>query len=76
MLEKETQTYEQHLQDLLKTDMGKFVLIKDEKVLGTFADMSDALHSGYERFRDDAFFVRQILLNQQPLNFTNNYLFV
>jgi len=75
MLEKETKTFEKNLPELVKTDMGKFVLIKDEKVVGTFYAVQDALKAGYEKFKDQPFFVRQIVPVQQPLNFANNYLF-
>ena len=50
MLEKETKTFEQKLPELLTTDVGKFVLIKEEQVIGVFAAMEDALISGYEKF--------------------------
>jgi len=76
MLEKEVKIFEQNLTELVKTDIGKFVLIKDEQIIGTFAAIVDALKSGYEKYKDQPFFVRQILPTQQPLNFANNYLFV
>jgi hypothetical protein len=73
MLEKETKYFETKLAELVKTDMGKFVLIKDEQIYGIYAAPTDALKVGYEKFREQPFFVRQILLTQQPLNFSNNY---
>jgi hypothetical protein len=76
MLEKETKTFEQKLPNLIKTDMGKFVLIKDEQIIGTFDAILDALKSGYDKFKNQPFFVKQILATQQPLNFANNHLFV
>ncbi|MCX6272307.1 MAG: hypothetical protein NTU44_14045 [Bacteroidetes bacterium] len=74
MLETETKTFEQKLPELIKTDSGKFVLIKEDQIYGTYAAMADALKAGYEKFRDQPFFVRQIIVTQQPMNFTNNYL--
>lgn len=74
MLEKETKFFESKLPELQKTEMGKFVLIKDEKVVGTYVAMADALKAGYEQFGDKPFFVKQVLPTQQPLNFANNYL--
>ena len=76
MLKKESRVFEQKLPELVNTDMGKFVLIKHEMVIGTFAAILDALKSGYEKFKDQPFFVRQILPTQQPMNFANNHLFV
>ncbi len=75
MLEIETKYFEACLSDFVKTDLGKFVLIKDQQVHGTFEAISDALNAGYEKFKDQPFFVRQIQQMQQPLNFVNNHLF-
>lgn len=61
MLEKESRVFEQKLPELVNTDMGKFILIKDDLVIGTFAALLDALKFGYEKFKDQPFFVRQIL---------------
>lgn len=74
MLEKETLVFEQNLPELIKTDLSKFVLIKDDQIIGTFVAIFDALKAGYEKFRDQPFFVRQVLPAQQPLNFANNFL--
>lgn len=75
MLEKEVKTFEQKLPELMITDIGNYVLIKDEAVIGTFVAIVDALKAGYDKFKDQPFFVRQILPSQQPLNFAKNYLF-
>jgi hypothetical protein len=72
MLEKEANIFEQKVPELVKTDMGRFVLIKEDQVIGTYEAIVDALKSGYEKFKDQPFFVRQILPTQQPMNFTNN----
>lgn len=76
MFEKEIKIFEQKLPELIKTEVGRFVLIKDDQIIGTFEAIVDALKSGYEKFKDQPFFVKQILPTQQPLNFANNYLFV
>jgi hypothetical protein len=75
MLEIETLTFEQKLPELVKTDKEKYVLIKGDQIIGTYTALSDALKFGYEKFRDQSFFVRQIFATPQPLNFANNYLF-
>jgi hypothetical protein len=72
MLEKELHTFEEKLPELIKTDLGKFVLIKDVNVCGTFTAREDALKHGYQKFNKDAFFVRQILPGKQVLDFSNN----
>ena len=75
MLEKETKIFEQKLPELVKTDLGKFVLVKEDKIIGVFAAIVDALSYGYEKYKDQPFFVRQVSLAQQPLDFANNYHF-
>lgn len=60
VLERELQTYERKLPDLLVNE-GKFVLIQDEEVIDTFDSYEDALKGGYERFGvDTPFLVKQI----------------
>lgn len=76
MLEKETKYFEKKLPELIPTKVGKFVLIKDERIEGIYDALNDALKSGYEKFKDQPFLVKQIVPAQQPLNFANNYLFV
>ena len=76
MLERETIIFEQKLPELVLTDNGKYDLIKEDNITGTFDTITDALKSGYEKFKDQPFFVMQILPTQQPFNFANNYLFV
>ncbi|MEY3416456.1 MAG: hypothetical protein RL711_231 [Bacteroidota bacterium] len=76
MLEKEATYYESKINELIKSDIGKFVVIKDDKIIGTYESVLDALKVGYDKFKQEAFFVKQILPMQQPLNFANNYLFI
>ena len=73
MLENESKTFEQKLPELLKSDLGKYVLVKEDHIIGVFVAMADALSYGYEKYGEQPFFVRQILPMQQPLNFVNNY---
>ena len=75
MLELETRIFEQQLSELVKTDKEKFALIKGEQVIGTYTALADALKFGYEKFKNQPFFVRQILATPQPLNFVNNNFF-
>lgn len=76
MLEKESAYFQSKFQELLSTDLGKFVVIKDEKIYGTYVAMQDALKYGYETFLDEPFFIRQVVPDQYPLDFTNNHLLV
>ena len=75
MLELETNTFEQKLPELLVSDTGKFVLIKEDRVIGVFVAMEDALIYGYEKYLDQPFFVSEILPTQEPMDFTSHYSF-
>ena len=75
MLEKEVEMFDKNLSDLIKTDFGKYVLIKEDRLVGTYVAIEDALKAGYQNFGKQAFFVRQILPFQEPLSFVNNQFF-
>lgn len=55
----ELAAYDRKLPELLG-DVGRFVLIKGEEVAGIFDTYQDAVSVGYERFKLDRFFVKQI----------------
>jgi hypothetical protein len=55
--------------------LGKFVLIKDEQIVNTFSAIQDALKTGYEKFKDQPFFVRQVVpCLRCPFSMTTNQL--
>ena len=60
-LERERQIYEAHIEEWRRTQLGKYVLIKGEEVLGFFDSLESAFNEGTARFRLDLFFVKQIL---------------
>ena len=70
-LDVEMKTFEQHLPALLGEHRGQFVLIKDARVVDTFASLDDALKRGYEEFESAPFLVQQILEVDMPQNFTS-----
>ncbi|MDR2585191.1 MAG: hypothetical protein LBC84_03080, partial [Prevotellaceae bacterium] len=57
ILEKESNTFDSKLSELLKSDTGKYVLIKGDKVVGIYAAITDALGYGYKKYKDQSFFV-------------------
>jgi hypothetical protein len=59
-LEREQRVYESHLDEWRQAHLGKFVLIKDEDVLGFFDSLETAFGEGTKRFRLEPFFVKQI----------------
>ena len=56
----ELATYEAHRDELVATDLGRYVLIFGPDVIDTFSSESDALRQGYRQFGNTAFFVRRI----------------
>lgn len=58
-LEKELQTYEKLMPDLLQ-EAGKYVVILGDEVLGTFDTLDDALKAGYARYELEPFMVKRI----------------
>jgi len=59
-LQKEYQYYLRLKPDLLKESRGKFALIKDEKLVGTFDTDLDAYKVGLEKFGNVPFLIRRI----------------
>ncbi len=47
--------------DLKKNNYGKFILIKDQKVVGIFESEADAYREAVQKFGEDTFFIHQIL---------------
>ena len=60
MLEKERQYFSEHLAELVSQHLGKFVVIKDDELIGTFNTIEDALAEGAGRFGLTPFLVRQV----------------
>ena len=73
-LETELRTYEQHREHLLGTAEGKFVLIRNEEIIGIFDSKMDAIARGYEKFGNVPFLVKQILKVEAPLDFLSSLL--
>ncbi len=73
-LEIETQTYEQHREELLGTAQGKFALIHETEVAGVYDSKSDAIREGYRRFGNVPFLVKQVLAIDVPQNFVSQLL--
>ncbi len=65
-------TYEDNKANLLKSDRGKFVLIKDEKIIAVYDTYDDAIKVGIDKFGNTPFLVKQILEVEPTGNFTSN----
>ena len=64
-LEKEIATYEKLKEELLKNRAGKFVLIHDEELCGTYDSTENAYSEGVKRFGTAPFLVREISARPQ-----------
>lgn len=74
VLEQEEKTYEIHRQQLLGTDEGKFVLIREDQVAGVYDSKRDAIAEGYKQFGNIPFLVKRIIKVETPQNFVSNLL--
>lgn len=73
-LETELSTYQRHRERLLETAEGKFVLIRNEEIIGVFDSKMDAIARGYEKFGNVPFLVKQLLKVDTPLDFLSSLL--
>ena len=73
-LETELRIYEQQREHLLGTAEGKFVLIRNEEIVGVYDSKMDAIAQGYQKFGNVPFLVKQILKVEAPLDFLSNLL--
>jgi len=76
LLKKEIETYNAHKAELVGQSKGKFVLIKDDKVVDVYDTKMDAIRQGYERFGNVPFLVKLVVEVEVPLEFTSNLLAV
>lgn len=66
-LQKELQVFEQHKQEWLASNPGKFVVISDSTIAGFFADYESAFHAGLERFGIRGTFLVKQVWAEQPV---------
>jgi hypothetical protein len=59
MLDTERDFFEKHRDDLLRQFPGKFVVIKEQQLLGSYETIQDALGAGAREFGTESFLVRR-----------------
>ncbi|MDE0300803.1 MAG: hypothetical protein OXN17_19360 [Candidatus Poribacteria bacterium] len=69
MLDREFQTFEDYLPSLVEEHKGKFVLIKDDKLIEIFDNELDAVNKGNELFKDSHFLVNEITDDKFKIRF-------
>lgn len=72
VLSKELETYEKNKITLLRDNLGKFVLIKGDKIITILDTYADTVKFGIEKFGNTPFLVRQVLDIEPTQNFTSN----
>jgi hypothetical protein len=70
----EIATYNKKLPELLG-EVGKFIMIKGDEVIDIFETYNDAVKAGYERFKLEPFFVKQIAPAEQVQFFSRDLAF-
>lgn len=71
-LDKEIETFNRLLPGLLK-QVGKFALIKDDKLIETFDTYPDAMKHGYSEFKLTPFLVKKIAPAESVSYFTRDF---
>lgn len=59
-LEREMETYNRRLSELMAGHAGKFVVIHLDDVIGFADTLEEAVALGYDRFISEAFLARQV----------------
>ena len=68
---KNLRYFDDNLEDFLNNDLlkGKYVVIHDEKVKGSFDDFGLAIQFALEHFSQDEFVIQQVINNKEIVNF-------
>jgi len=61
VLAKELKYFESNKKEWLKTYKGQFVLIKNQKLIGSFTSQEEAYRKGIEQFNNKPFLIKQVL---------------
>jgi len=66
-LSVETQIYETHKTEWLQSHRDKFVVIKNDEVLGFFSEFHEAYYSGVEKYGVDTDFLVKRVIPREPV---------
>ena len=69
MLDREFQTFQENKPNLVKNHKGKFVLIKDDEIIGILENEMDAVKQGNQQFKDSHFLVNEIIDDKFKIRF-------
>jgi len=65
VLKKELKYYEKNKKEFLKTYKGQFVVIKDNKLIGSYTTEIEAYRAGVEGFGTASFLIKRVV-DQEP----------
>lgn len=65
VLKKELKYYEQNKKEFLKTYKGQFMVIKDNKLIGSYTTEIEAYKAGVEEFGTASFLIKRVV-DQEP----------
>ena len=60
VLEREIAYYNEHRDELIEKHLGRFVLVKDESLIGVFNTIEQAISEGARRYGLSSFLVREV----------------
>jgi len=66
-LEKELAYYAEHLEEILATHEGQFVLIRGEQLAGGFTTDREAYEAGLKRYGNEPFLIRRAQRQEDEL---------
>ncbi len=67
MLEKEFEFFKKNRKELLKKYKNLYIVIKDEKVVGSYKTQSEALSESAKKFELGTFLIQKVLKNEEDL---------
>lgn len=69
ILKAEAATFKENLPSLLEKGEGRFVLIHGAEIGGVFDTETDAINQGFNSYGSVPFLVKQILREEEPIEF-------
>lgn len=71
MLEKEYEFYQQNKEQLISDYLNKYIVIKDNSVLGVYDSMDDAVKTSLSKNTLGTFLVKLVEAEEQTVRFYN-----
>jgi len=67
MLEKEYAYYQAHKDEFLKIYLGKFIVIVNEEIIGTFATVDEAYKEAAKTHQPGTFLIQQVTIDENHI---------